>query len=224
VPARATVAWLAAAGLTVLLGAGPARAEFYRWVDAQGVVHLTDAPTDPRFHKYTPSPSGSGKGINLIPGRLSLLGLGKAQPVYSPGVLPADGGDASGYDPLIERSARRFQVPAALIKAVVKAESNFQRYAVSSKGAQGLMQLMPATAADLGLDDPFSAEDNVLAGTRYLREMMDRYGDWKHALAAYNAGPAAVDQYGGVPPFPETQEYVRRVLEYYRRYHGDPSR
>jgi soluble lytic murein transglycosylase-like protein len=83
------------------------------------------------------------------------------------------------------------------------------------------MQLMPATAHSLGVADPFQAEQNVDGGVRYLRHLMNRYGDWTRALAAYNAGPTAVDRYGGVPPYQETQRYVERVLTYYRRYHGD---
>ena len=94
----------------------------------------------------------------------------------------------------------------------------------SNKGAQGLMQLMPGTAEDMGVDDPFEAEDNVQGGTRYLRAMYERFGDWKHALAAYNAGPGAVERFGGIPPYAETQQYVERVLHYYRRYDGDFSR
>ena len=112
----------------------------------------------------------------------------------------------------------------ALVKAVIAAESNFDPEAVSRKGAQGLMQLMPVTGSGLGLEDPFQPGDNVRAGTRYLRSMLDRYGDVERAVAAYNAGPAAVDRYGGVPPYPETQAYVRRVLTYYRQYHGESRR
>lgn len=210
------------------LAPGSAGAEVYRWVDEQGVVHLTDAPTDHRFTKFRPSQGGSGKGIDLIARRASIRGLGIARPefrhaAYTPGAeLDADAADA--YDALIERMARRFDVPAALVKAVVRAESNFQRLAVSRKGAQGLMQLMPATAAELGVEDPFDPEENVWGGTRYLRALKDRFGSWQHALAAYNAGPTAVEQYGGVPPYQETQAYVERVLHYYRRYDGDPAR
>lgn len=211
--------------VAVALGlASEARAEFYRYVDDQGVVHLTDSPTSRSFSKYRPSLHGSGKGIQLIARRSSILGLGRREIRYS---LPALGGDRaepSSYDALIERVAARYDVPAALIKAVVKTESNFQRHAVSRKGAQGLMQLMPGTAADLGVEDAFSAEQNVRGGTRYLRAMIDRFGNWRHALAAYNAGPGAVDQHGGIPPYRETREYVERVLHYYRRYDGDFSR
>lgn len=227
-PARSRTAGIAALALAIGLGAGAARAEFYRFVDEQGVVHLTDSPTSRSFAKYQPSLHGSGKGINIIARRSSILGLGKREIRYSLGSLGAArrGGvsEPSSYDALIERTARRYGVPAALVKAVVKTESNFQRHAVSSKGAQGLMQLMPGTASDLGVEDPFSPEDNLWGGTRYLKAMIDRFGDWRHALAAYNAGPGAVDQYGGIPPYRETREYVERVLHYYRRYDGDFAR
>jgi soluble lytic murein transglycosylase-like protein len=209
------------------LAAGSARAEVYRYVDEQGVVHLTNVPTSRSYAKYEPSIHGSGKGIQLIARRSSILGLGRREIRYAPATFLAGRGgrhENSAYDALIERVAGRFGVPPALVKAVVKTESNFQRHAVSSKGAQGLMQLMPGTAADLGVQDAFSPEENLRGGTRYLRAMIDRYGDWKHALAAYNAGPGRVDEYGGIPPYQETREYVERVLHYYRRYDGDSSR
>jgi soluble lytic murein transglycosylase len=125
------------------------------------------------------------------------------------------------YDGLISDAARDHRLPPALLKAVIAAESRFDPGAVSPKGAQGLMQLMPATARQLGVGDPFTAEENVRGGARYLRELVDRFGDLSRALAAYNAGPSVVDQYGGIPPYRETRQYVARVLTYYRRYHGD---
>ena len=125
------------------------------------------------------------------------------------------------YDDLIKRASRRHGVPAALVKAVIHAESAFNPRAVSPKGAMGLMQLMPATAQQLGVAKPFHASQNVQGGTRYLRSLHERYGNWTHTLAAYNAGPTAVDHYRGVPPYTETRQYVKRVLSYYRRYHGD---
>jgi soluble lytic murein transglycosylase-like protein len=115
-------------------------------------------------------------------------------------------------------------VPAALVKAVIAAESSFDPGALSPKGAMGLMQLMPATASDLGVDEPFEDDQNVHGGTRYLRWLFERYGDWQRTLAAYNAGPEAVDRYDGVPPYRETRDYVRRVLSYYRRFHADFAR
>ncbi|MDR0672730.1 MAG: lytic transglycosylase domain-containing protein [Zoogloeaceae bacterium] len=112
----------------------------------------------------------------------------------------------------IHKAARDFDVPPELIAAVIQAESAFQPRAVSVKGAQGLMQLMPATGEALGLIDPFDPEANIRAGTRYLKAQLSRFSTLEEALAAYNAGPGKVIQYGGVPPFAETQDFVRRVL------------
>jgi len=128
------------------------------------------------------------------------------------------------YDLMIVEASAAHGVPPALVKAVVATESSFNPKAVSAQGAQGLMQLMPATARSLGVVEPLRVEQNLDGGVRYLRSLIDRYGDWSRALAAYNAGPTAVDRYGGIPPYSETREYVDRVLTYYRRYHGDFSR
>ena len=129
---------------------------------------------------------------------------------------------ADSFDPIILRTARGFGVDPALVKAVIAAESAFQPEAVSRVGALGLMQLMPATAAKLGVEDPLDPDQNIEGGTRYLRAMLDRYRDVRRALAAYNAGPEAVDSFGGVPPYHETRVYVSRVLDFYRGYRGEP--
>ena len=189
-----------AAVAALLLGlslGGPAEAggPIYSFVGPDGVIHFTDTPRDARYRKL-PDRKRVGVAGLRIPRR----------------------GD---YDGLIGLTAREHEVEPALVKAVIAAESNFDPEAVSHKGAQGLMQLMPVTATILGVDDPLLPTENVRGGTRYLRLMLDRYGDVERAVAAYNAGPAAVDHYGGIPPFRETQDYVRRVLTYYRHYHGD---
>jgi hypothetical protein len=124
----------------------------------------------------------------------------------------------AAFDELILSTARSFGVDPALVKAVMAAESNFEKSAVSRVGAQGLMQLMPTTAREMGVVSPFVPSDNIRGGVRYLSEMLDRYGDVKFALAAYNAGPRAVDRHGGIPPYPETRAYVKRVLGFYREY------
>lgn len=186
-------------GLTFcLLLAGPAHAGgIYRYVDPNGVVHFTNVQPDSRYH--------------LMPDPRGLIHVSYRR-------------DPADYDLLIERASQAEGVPAAMVKAVIQAESAFDPTAVSPKGAMGLMQLMPETARELGVSQPFEAAQNVFGGTRYLRELYDRYGNWVHTLAAYNAGPSVVDRSGGVPPIAETRRYVKRVLSYYRRFHGDFAR
>ncbi|HHW29171.1 MAG TPA: lytic transglycosylase domain-containing protein [Syntrophomonadaceae bacterium] len=120
------------------------------------------------------------------------------------------------FSEIIKRASEKYYVDERLISAVIKHESSFNPRAVSPCGAQGLMQLMPATARALGVTDPFDAEQNIMAGTRYLRQKIDEFdGNLQLALAAYNAGSGAVRRYGGIPPYPETQTYVRRVMKSY---------
>ena len=143
-----------------------------------------------------------------------------------PTVRPAPGADGhapvpapSRINQLIGELARRHGISPALVKAVVTVESAFDPKAVSAKGARGLMQLMPGTAADLGVDDVYDPRGNLDGGIRHLRGLLDRYdGDVRLALAAYNAGEEAVRRHGGVPPFDETRQYVRRVMDQYERW------
>ncbi|EDY85602.1 transglycosylase SLT domain protein [gamma proteobacterium HTCC5015] len=126
---------------------------------------------------------------------------------------------ASRYASLIDKYASTHELDPLLVRAVIRVESCFDRRAVSRAGAQGLMQLMPKTADYLGVLDSFNADLNIEAGTRYLRRMLDRFeGDLNLGLAAYNAGPHNVKKYGGIPPFRETQNYVKRINRYYRQY------
>jgi len=123
-----------------------------------------------------------------------------------------------GIDSLVDRYSEMYGVDKALINAVIKVESDFSPNARSSKGALGLMQLMPETAKILGVKDPFSPDQNIEAGVRYLRSLLDEFGgDTSLALAAYNAGPGLVKRLGRIPKIPETENYVRRIMEYYRR-------
>lgn len=189
-------------GLGCGLAAGPATAgsAVYRFVDADGVMHFTDAPVDTRYQREDP---------------VRLEGLAFAPPRRVKVPTERD------YDQLILEVAKQHEVEPGLVKAVIAAESNFKPHAVSRVGAQGLMQLMPATAADLGVERPFGVVENIDGGVRYLRSMLDRFGDVSRALAAYNAGPRTVERYRGVPPYRETRAYIKRVLEYHRRYRAD---
>jgi soluble lytic murein transglycosylase-like protein len=174
-------------------------------VDDRGVIHFTDIPSDGRYERVSSSDDA----------------VSQRRRARSRIKVPAI---ESAYDNLILISAREHRVEPALVKAVIAAESNFRPDAVSRVGAQGLMQLMPKTAASLGVEDAFHPRENVDGGTRYLRAMLDRYGDVSRALAAYNAGPEAVDRYRGIPPYRETRAYVARVLTYYRGYYAELPR
>jgi len=169
--------------------------------------------------------SGSG-GASYMPGVLRTYGSGSTYPAVSVAkqqhnrpegevVYPAE----AGIDAMISRVSEKYDLDPALLKAVVKVESGFNPRAVSNAGAMGLMQLMPETAASLGVKNPFNSSENLEAGTRYLKSMLDRYsGNVDLALAAYNAGPGAVQKHGGIPPYRETLAYLQRVnqsrLEY----------
>ncbi|CAK0773439.1 soluble lytic murein transglycosylase [Gammaproteobacteria bacterium] len=136
-----------------------------------------------------------------------------------PGRLWAETTNSSNVHALIEREARHWGVDAALVKAVVSVESGFYSDARSPKGAMGLMQLMPGTVHRFGVGDPWDPQQNVTGGVRYLRFLLDRFGgDLSLALAGYNAGENSVTRYGGLPPYPETREYVGRVLGCLREY------
>ena len=126
---------------------------------------------------------------------------------------------AVAYMPTIQTYAEAYQVDPKLVKAIIAVESCFDRRAISTVGAQGLMQLMPATAKQLRVQNSFNANDNIRGGTRYFSQMLSRFNDNAElALAAYNAGPLAVEKYGGIPPYAETQNYVKKVMKSYTKY------
>jgi len=179
-----------AIGLSLVVGIWSlASADIYRYKDKDGVWHFTNIKKDARYHLY--------------------LRTSKKSPSQY----------IKEYEGIIDQATTRFSVDPALVKAVIKAESDFDERAVSNKGAQGLMQLMPETAGSMEVANPFDAEENIFGGTRYLGLLLERFKNDKNlALAAYNAGPEAVEAYAGVPPFPETRSFVAKVLNYYKEY------
>ncbi|RMD90450.1 MAG: lytic transglycosylase domain-containing protein [Calditrichaeota bacterium] len=118
---------------------------------------------------------------------------------------------------LIDNIAQKFDIDPKLVKALIKVESNFNAHALSKKGAAGLMQLMPETAQAMGIKNRFDPAQNIYGGVKYLKSLLQKFnGNLELALSAYNAGPSTVEQYGGIPPFPETQNYVKKVLKFYK--------
>lgn len=180
-----------------VMACGAARADIYAFTDSVGVVHYSNVPADPRFERLIIEPS-SPAGTEL-----------RAK--------------AAAFSDLIDEAALHAAVSPALLRAVIAVESAFDPRAVSRKGAQGLMQLLPATARRYGVHRPLDPRDNLRGGASYIRDLLKRYGnDLELALAAYNAGEDAVDRHGRtIPPFPETQAYVPAVLRFYRRFLAD---
>lgn len=175
--------------------AGPARSEVYQFVDALGVMHFSNVPTDPRYrHIQNQDPVAQLRPQDL---RQTILS-----------------------------ASRRYRVDPALVKAVIKVESDFDSQAVSNAGAMGLMQLMPATASGLEVQNPFNPAENISGGVKHLSSLLSRFnGDLTLALAAYHAGAKRVEAYGHVPPIEKTHRYIRKVMAAYKTYRGDePTR
>ena len=173
--------------ILLLVCAGPTAADIYRYVDEDGVVHFSNVPTHYRFRLYISETKLDYKSY------------------------------FDRYDTIINQAALKHGVDSSLVKAVIRAESDFNRYAISDKGAEGLMQLMPETARDLAVRNPYDPRENIHAGVRYLKRQMKNFqNDVALALAAYNAGENAVRKYGHrIPPYRETKTFVDRVLRYW---------
>ena len=184
--------------LSFLLWPVVSGADIYRYVDGEGVIHYSNTQPDEKFTLY-------------------LREGPKAAPRAPASALQLPGANwMTGY---VDRFSRANDLPPALVHAIIKAESNGQRNAVSRKGAKGVMQLMPFTSKRLRVADPFDPIENIEGGIKYIKELLVIFeGNLTNAVAAYNAGPAAVRKYGGVPPYQETRIYVRRVMDLYRQY------
>ncbi len=169
-------------------------ADIYRYVDAEGVIHFTNAQYDQRYELYM------REGAKELP-------------------VGQESAAAGWMMEYAERYSRAHNLSPALVKAIIRAESNGDRFAISRKGAKGMMQLMPFTSKRLKVNDPFDPVENIEGGVKYIKELLDAFrGNVAHAVAAYNAGPAAVRKYGGIPPYQETRIYVKRVMDYYQKY------
>lgn len=181
----------------------PSSADIYKYVDEEGVMHFTDAPTDRRF-------------------KIFMRDLKKDRKLRTNFKLGTCFRNPDDFEPIVKSLAAEYGVDKNLVKAVIHAESGYNPNAVSAKGAQGLMQLMPKTAQGLKVTNSFDPKDNIRGGVRYLRFLLDTFkGDVTLALAAYNAGLSRVNQYGGVPPFEETRNYISRVLSYQKSYQSN---
>jgi soluble lytic murein transglycosylase len=178
---------------TLIAAVSSVHADIYMYIDANGVMHFTNTPTS-NEHEYKV----------YIKERISV-----SKKFYS----------TNKYDHFITNASEQTGVDSRLLKAMIKAESDFNTRAVSKKGAMGLMQIMPENFKMLDLENPFDPWQNIRAGAQYFQQLYKRFnGKLALSLAAYNAGPTAVDRYKRIPPYQETEEYVRRVLRYYRTF------
>ncbi len=183
----------------VWLSAAEARADIYKHVDKDGVISFSNLSKRGRLIAREPKKTAAERSAKR--------GAANRSPV--------------DYDAYIREAANLYQIPEALVRAVIRVESNFDPRAISRANARGLMQLIPATAERMLVTDPFDARQNVLGGTRYLRILANLFnGNLQFTLAAYNAGENAVIRYRGIPPFEETQNYVVKVLQFYNIYRG----
>ena len=196
--------------LMFLFQSSAVQADIFRFEDDQGIVHFTNVPTETKYRLYLREYQKANSSSPAL----------KAQ--KKPPLLARN---LSAESPVIENhiieASQFYGLDPKLVQAVIQVESNFDPTAVSPKGAQGLMQLMPQTARDMQVADPFQPRDNIIGGTRYLKFLLDIFNnDLTLALAAYNAGPEKVNLYRGIPPYNETKNYVQKVIQTYHRIRG----
>jgi soluble lytic murein transglycosylase-like protein len=193
----------------VLFFAVPSSAGIYKYEDENGVLHFTNSPTDPHFKLY----------LRERDDEIDKRESASVPPdsVVRPAVLKAI--DQTIYDTLIAQLSRKHEIDFHLVKAIIRAESGFNPYAISRKGARGLMQLMPETAQRMNVSNIFDPKDNIEGGIRYLKYLFSLFNnDLRLSLAAYNAGENIVAQVKGIPPYRETVDYVKKVMTFYQSY------
>ena len=177
--------------ISTVVCVNPVLSDIYKYIDSNGVVHYTNTPTSTDYKLYIKE-KRQRKELRV---------------------------STTEFDHIIKKAQKKYGVEFSLIKAVIKVESQFNPEAVSKKGAKGLMQIMPDNYKNLAVKDPFNPSQNIMGGTLYLQRLLKRYENkLPLALAAYNAGPQAVDKYKRIPPYKETQNYVRKVMKTYSRY------
>ena len=224
---RRLLAGLIPAALALL--SGPVQADIYAFVDGNGVRHLSNVPNDPRYklvmrtpayRKQSAQSASSFAPSNLYtPGAASMMPRNYTQPTKRTRLSRVNESNRQRFTPDINRIAAQYRLEPAFMHAVISAESAYNPWAVSPKGAMGLMQLMPGTAERFGVSNPYDPIANMHGGARYLRWLLDRFNDPRLAAAGYNAGEGAVQKYGNqIPPYQETQNYVVKVLNYYQQY------
>jgi soluble lytic murein transglycosylase-like protein len=202
--------------LAVWLAVGAARADIYQYTDKEGVVHFTTARPSAAGARMVARGDGKKNAAGASAGAMP----GPAQ------VAPQDRDPMRfvRYDEWIRQAASLYQIPVELVRAIIKVESDYDPRAVSSAGARGLMQLMPATAERLQVKDMHDPRENIFGGVRYLRVLANTFnGDLVLTVAGYNAGEEAVMRHGGVPPYEQTRDYVAKVMRFYRRYQTMPD-
>jgi soluble lytic murein transglycosylase-like protein len=202
--------------LPFLMGAllpAASHGDIYRHQGEDGIIYFTNVPNDSRYRLFLKEYQ---KAARSTPAKVSAKGLPPLMPAYT-GYLPE-------INTHIDAAAKYYELDRNLVQAVIQVESNYNPLALSPKGAQGLMQLMPGTARDLQVGDPFNPRENINGGSRYLRYLLDLFNnDLNLALAAYNAGPERVNQFRGIPPYLETRNYVQKVMQKYQSLKGDIS-
>jgi soluble lytic murein transglycosylase-like protein len=208
---------------TLLVGA-PAHAQIWMSRGSDGSMHFTNVPAHRRadarvFISARDQPPLGSRPSQVITMPPAPTMSAETRALYLQ--TAQDPGRYTRYDAYIREAAQLYQLPESLIRAVIRQESDYNPYSVSTSNAMGLMQLLPSTAASMNVRDPFEPRQNILGGTRFLRLLANTFnGDLVLTIAAYNAGAGAVIRYSGVPPFDETQHYVRQVMRYYYEYRG----